>query len=152
MPRPAAWPRAPFVFAVVLAVPVLAAGCSDPEPADHGLCPQAASDAASGQFDLLLAPEASAAGPAADRASVTVAALPGQTLTATASWVPAAGFARIVLDAPEASGTSAQSPNAFGWSGKVAGGTYTMELVGDPLAAGVTASLALVASGCPAPV
>ena len=77
---------------------------------------------------------------------ITVHAREGQTLTATAVYVPTSGEVDVLYDGPH----SNQATTDMTWqsSGEVSEGDYTLELEGAPMAYGVTYTLFLVASGC----
>lgn len=115
-----------------------------------GVDPQLANE--SGQYGLILPATASeTSGEAvAPRIRVTVDALEGQTLVASASWVAQSGIANVLFDAP-AGGIESETTNSYSWTGTVPAGRYTLEIEGDPMAFNVVASVSLVATGCPTP-
>ncbi|MFA5943132.1 MAG: hypothetical protein WC876_01560 [Candidatus Thermoplasmatota archaeon] len=81
-------------------------------------------------------------------ARITVPARAGQTLTAVATWAAAGGDINARYDGP----TASEVETGQTWSstgGRVqTTGNYTLELEGAPIAAQVTYTLSLIASGC----
>lgn len=113
-----------------------------------GVDPQLATE--SGQYGMILpATAAETSGEAvAPRIRVSVDAMAGQTLVASASWVPQTGIANVLFDAP-AGGIESETTNTYSWTGTVPAGRYTLEIEGDPMAFNVVASVTLVVTGCP---
>lgn len=141
-------------FAALLALPGCLSGASGgPDGLFGGGCatpaPKVATQA--GTFDLLVPAAASEAsgGAVGDRVRVTVEALEGQTLVATAAWVPAMGDVNLLFE-PPAGGLETATSNSYQWTGVVPAGTYALELEGAPFAYEVVASVSLLAQGCPA--
>lgn len=129
------------------------AGCVDGNFAldDDFQCPgtEPAVDTASGQYDLLMPSNLTTAsqGTIGQRLRVEVDALEGQSLIATASYVPSMGDVRVLFDAP-VEGIESRTSNTYTWVGDVPAGHYTLEIEGAPIAYQVTASLSLIATGC----
>ncbi len=113
-----------------------------------GIDPQLATE--SGQYGMILpATAAETTGEAVTpRIRVTVDALEGQTLVASASWVAQGGFASVLFEAP-AGGIESETTNTYSWTGTVPAGHYAIEIEGDPMAYNVVAAVSLVATGCP---
>jgi len=84
------------------------------------------------------------------RARLTVHARAGQTLQGQVVWSVTQGQATVLFDGPAS--TAVQTDHAWtAWNVTVPEGDYTLELAGKPMAAGVTYSMFLMATGCTPP-
>lgn len=79
-------------------------------------------------------------------ARLTVHAREGQVVQAVATWSPIGGEVRALFDGPHSAEVA--TDRTYSAYGTVSEGDYTLELVGDPMAFGVTHTLYLVAMGC----
>lgn len=82
--------------------------------------------------------------------SAKVHARAGQLLTATVIWSELAGLVRVDLDGPQGNVTTTASDPFTTWMSRATApaGNYTLTLVGDPFAFGVTYTILLQAVGC----
>ncbi|MHB1262211.1 MAG: hypothetical protein ACYC2H_10915 [Thermoplasmatota archaeon] len=79
-------------------------------------------------------------------ARITVHAREGQIVQAVAAWSAVGGEVEALFDGPRS--TEAATDRTYSSYGEVSEGNYTLELVGDPMAFGVTYTFYLVAVGC----